>query len=178
VKDLLYLYRHIPAWLFWIVANVSILVAWTSLILSIRREYLERTILRFNFKSTFVDEDDVTDSRQCFDGVAVVDAVVATVTNLGKRPITVERFRCKYRCLASAEAERTVTSVVTATIGQGQASVGQMKIYERPIQFTGALAIDSTGKEWRCSRQELRRLNEESSKWWNKKPFQKTDSTL
>jgi hypothetical protein len=174
VNDLLYLYRHIPAWLFWILANVSILAAWTSLILSARREYLERTILKFNFRSAFIDENGATpDSRQCIDGVPVVDGVLVTATNLGKRPITVERFRCKYKCLPSVVGDRTVTSAVSETIGQGQASVGRMMIYVRPIQFTSAVAIDTTGKEWSCSKRELKTLNEESSKWWNAKPFQK-----
>jgi hypothetical protein len=154
---------HIPNWLLWAGAKGSLIAAWVGLILAARRELLERVRLRFKFHATFIEEDDVNaDIHQEFDGVPVVDAVIMTVTNKG-RGITIGQCRCEYETSFDGGA-RTVATVahVGEYIGQGKACDARLKIHFGPIQFTSAVAADSTGKGWKCSRRELKHLNDES----------------
>ena len=143
-----------------------------------RREFLERVRLKFKFKTTFVEEDDEhADVGVEIDGVPVVDGLLVTITSKG-RGITIEQFRCEYRSF-SCDALRAITAGthLGEHIGQGKACEGRLKIYSKPITFTSALVVDSTGKSWKCSRRGLTRLNNESVLWWSKKPFQKQESS-
>jgi hypothetical protein len=174
---------HIPDWLLWTAAKGSLIAAWVGLILATRRELLERVRLRFKFHATFIEEDDANaDVRQEVDGAPLADAMLMTVTNKG-RGITIGQCRCDYETSSGSGARTSATVAdVGEYIGQGKACDARLKVYFRPTKFTSAVAVDSTGKSWRCSRRELKQLNSESEQWWDKKPFQKhassTDKTL
>ena len=63
----LHFLQHIPEWLVSTATKVSLIAAWVGLIVTVRREMLERVRLNFKFQTTFVEEDDVhTDVRLCW----------------------------------------------------------------------------------------------------------------
>jgi hypothetical protein len=170
----LHLLQHIPEWLG---SHITAITAWVALIVTVRRELLEWVHLKFTLKITHIDEDDVrADVHQVFDGVPVVDAVLMRITNEG-RGITIEQCQCEYLSSFSDGVRAVkITAHIGEYIGQGKACEGRLKIYAKPIRFTSAVAIDSTGRTRKCSRRELKRLNDESALWWSKQLFEKQAS--
>jgi hypothetical protein len=91
---------HIKDWLATTAKNIA---AWAGLFfgligtgLSLRREWLERIRLTFRFQVTFIEEDDPNSNTHfAIDGVPSVEAVIVSVTNLG-RGVTIEQCRCEY----------------------------------------------------------------------------------
>lgn len=163
----------------------SLIAAWTGLFfglvgtgLAVRREWLERIRLTFRFKATFIEEDDLNaDMRLAIDGVPSVEAIIVTITNLGKG-VTIEQCRCQYEA-SFHEGIRIL--VTTAHIGQhiekGRACEGCLKIYAKPLRFMSVVTIDSTGEFRICSERELTQLNTESEQWWKQTHFQKERSS-
>lgn len=176
---------HLPDWLVTTAKQGSLIAAWTGLFfglvgtgLALRREWLERIRLTFRFKSTFIVEDDPnSDIRLAIDGVPCVEAIIVTITNLGKG-ITIEQCSCEYEAsFHDGIRVLAATAYVGQHIEQGKACEGRLKIYSKPIRYKAVVAIDSTGVLRRCSDHELTKLNTESEEWWKKTHFQKERSS-
>ena len=176
---------NVPDWLVTTAKNGSLIAAWAGLFfglvgtgLALRREWLERIRLAFRFKATFIEEDDPDpDMHLEIDGVPSVEAIIVTVTNVGKG-VTIEQCRCEYEA-SFYDGIRVLTT--TAHVGQhiekGKACEGRLKIYSKPIRFKSATAVDSTGSLWPCSQRELTELNTEAEQWWKQTHFQKERSS-
>lgn len=172
---------HVPTWLGTTAKSGSLIAAWAGLffglvgtILALRRECLERIRLTFRFKATFIEEDAPnSDVRLEIDGVPSVEAIIVTVTNLGKG-VTVEQCRSEYEA-SFHDGIRILET--TAHVGQhiekGKACEGRLKIYSKPLRFKSVVATDSTGRSRPCSGRELAQLNAEAEAWWEKTHFQK-----
>jgi len=176
---------HLPDWLVATAKNGSLIAAWAGLFfglvgtgLALRREWLERIRLTFRFKATFIEEDDPnSDMRLGIDGVPSVEAIIVTITNLGKG-LTIEQCRCEYEASFHDGIRVLATSAyVGQHIEKGKACEGRLKIYSKPIRFKSVVAIDSTGELRPCSDRELTHLNTESEEWWKKTHFQKERSS-
>lgn len=181
---------HVPDWLVTTAKNGSLVAAWAGLCfgligtgLALRREWLERIRLTFRFKGTFIEEDNPNaDRRLEIDGVPSVEAIIATITNLGKG-VTIEQCRCEYEA-SFHDGIRVLTTIahVGQHIEKGKACEGRLKIYSKPIRFKSVVAIDSTGEPRPSSDRELAQLNTESEQWWKQTHFQKerrsTDAKL
>ena len=176
---------HVPDSLVTTAKSGSLIAAWAGLFfglvgtrLALRREWLERIRLAFRFKATFIEEDDPnSDMRFEIDGVPSVEAIIVTVTNLGKG-VTIEQCRCEYEAsFYDGMRVLTTTAHVREYIEKGKACEGRLRIYSKPIRFKSATAVDSTGKLWPCSQGELVELNTEAEQWWKRTHFQKERSS-
>jgi hypothetical protein len=147
-----------PSWLTWVLGVPSGLAAWFGLYLALRREWRERTRPRFNMKPrAYVDEDHVEHFE-----------IRMTITNQGARPITIERCACRYAFTSpKRKVERTASCQVSQKIGMGDACHGDLVLAVEPDEVTTVHAVDSTGREWKPSKKEVRAFYRLATLCWS-----------
>ena len=159
----------LPSPMLWIGGISSALAAWVGLILGLRREFRERTILRFSLFVTRVEADEEDQSRTFFEGTAVIDAIGITLTNMGSHPVTIKHCGCLF--LARTSGGETVTRKIqkwpNAKLGLGDAETIYLKMAAKPVQFLQIVVTDSTDKTWKTPRQLVSKLHESASERWD-----------
>jgi hypothetical protein len=155
-----------PPWLTWnVVLGVpSAIAAWLGLGLAWRRERRERTVIVFSLEPTTVWEGDV-DSGSGTD----YDAVRVTVTNEGKRPITIEKivFVYVFSMHGASDQLNDRTLGVNQRLDEGDAFSRYVTIAPTPVSFTKIRVVDSTGKEWLPSKRAMANLRKSAAKKWS-----------
>jgi hypothetical protein len=92
-----------------------------------------------------------------------------TVTNEGKRPLSIEAYTCAFITdMAKPEgAARSLTTTFSAIVlGHGEAHSACVELPGHSSRFISASARDTTGEEWPASKSERARLRDEERNIW------------
>lgn len=167
-----------PEWLNWSdVLKVAALVpGWIAFAITIRKAWLERTILKFLVKKMIVESSEVVEANTLAEWNTIAEAeeegaepveiagfvsvLKIVVTNDGQRPVTIDKLQCRYTVAGRPSLTSTVS--VNKKIGQGEHCVGYPRLHFKDTAIIKAAAIDSTGKEWLVPKRTIKQLNEQS----------------
>ena len=156
-----------PQWFSWQVLTPYVLAipGWIALWRTWRSE---RVTPRFLFHGV--------ENLSCQDaetGEYMTPAIYVTVTNNGKRPVTIERFTCEVRFDGDSHypIAENHAYFIGAVLGQGQSHSGCIELpsLRRGLNtagFTSAFAVDTTGRKWKPTKSELEQLRNEGIKVW------------
>ena len=160
-------YHHqepMPNWVTWsnFVNLLLIVPGWIAFLITVRKAWLERTLLEFTLQATSVeaDEDDERTDRYV-DDVAVVPALRIGVTNNGSRPITTLQYECVFTFQSKGQKRGQSKSTAPAgmKIGQGDHCCGLLRVFSTTIEIVSACVVDTTGKRWSVPSRKLRKFN-------------------
>jgi hypothetical protein len=149
-------------WLSWSDAPkmlLSSLPGWIALWRTLRSE---RTILKFRFEAALFE------GRDEFGEYYSAPAIRFTVTNNGKRPVSLDSFICDatFKGSRNNALQPFSTSFAAVTLGHGEPHSAWVELSANPAAFGGAYAKDSTGKIWPAAKPEISQLCDAARKRW------------
>ena len=123
------------------------------MVISLRRELQERPSLRFSVEAGYApgfDEEGHEDG--------VTPAIHVKITNIGKRPISLDRTVCVFKAPHSEEQIQKESSLHLIKLGWYEAADAWINLYSQPEHIERLLVVDSTAKEWVSSNAEMKTI--------------------
>lgn len=169
----------VPTWVSWQVLTPYVIAipGWMALWKTWRSE---RVVLRFVFNGF-----PKLECRDPEDGSEyITPAVRVTVTNEGKRPVSLERLTCKTYFAGQKRSDSKQNSaqfIPVIVLGQGEACSQWLELRGLPKEsvcghFVSLTALDTTGRKWGPNRSERNNLHDQAAKIWvPKKPVRKSN---
>jgi|HubBroStandDraft_3_1064219.scaffolds.fasta_scaffold03964_3 hypothetical protein len=169
----------VPTWVSWQVLTPYVIAipGWIALWKTWRSE---RVVLRFVFngfpKFEYRDPEDGSES--------ITPALLVTVTNDGKCPVTVERLTCETYFAGQKRTDSKQNSAQiypVIVLRQGEACSQWIPLRNLQMQFAcgrfvSLTALDTTGRKWKPNRSERKNLHDQEAKIWvPKMPVRKSN---
>ena len=130
---------------------------------------MERVLLRFRFRGT----EELLDLEEDTGAQYFTRAIEFTVTNEGKRPLSIERFACGLhidRNIGRPKAEESV-HFPPVVLAQGEAHSAWITLPAlqkglTTARFSSASVLDTTGKVRKPTKAELTQVRSQEAKIW------------
>jgi hypothetical protein len=134
---------------------LSNFTGWIALGITGWREWCDHTRVRFRFDVGELELDDPEI------GPSLWKAVDVTVTNMGARPISMDRIVCSAVCKGpDGPEERQLTERLNRVkAARGEPAHHSLLLPGDPTEFRSVQAFDTAGRIWKANKKALKQLN-------------------